>query len=142
MGLKKSSWLCWVFVGLCMKAAYCDGTEVSVKILKTPKSISNLNSATFNFKLDDRIPSECDAGEISYTGLQDGNHTFEVCANGSLGCASYIWTVDTVAPTAYVTAATPFTGAPYVTVNIVFSKPCAGGGGFRCASVDACNVST
>ncbi|KAK3035347.1 hypothetical protein RJ639_034055 [Escallonia herrerae] len=120
MGLKKPSWLCWVFVGLCMKAAYCDGTE-----------------------LDCGITSECDAGEISYTGLQDGNHTFEVCANGSLGvgCATYSWTVDTVPPTAYVTAATPFTSAPYVTVSILFSEPCAGGGGFRCASVDACNVS-
>ncbi|KAK2993225.1 hypothetical protein RJ640_005193 [Escallonia rubra] len=117
MGLKKPSWLCWVFVGLCMKAAYCDGTE-----------------------LDCGITSECDAGEISYTGLQDGNHTFEVCANGSLGCANYSWTVDTVPPTAYVTAATPFTSAPYVTVSILFSKPCAGGGGFRCASVDACNL--
>ncbi|KAK2993223.1 hypothetical protein RJ640_005191, partial [Escallonia rubra] len=160
MGLKKPSWLCWVFVGLCMKAAYCDGTEISVKILKTPNSISNLNSATFSFqvfvgdtvetckncaancKLDDRIPSECDAGEISYTGLQDGNHTFEVCTNGSIGvgCASYIWSVDTVAPTAYVTAATSFTSAPNVSVNISFSEPCAGGGGFRCASVNACNL--
>nr|DAD46157.1 TPA_asm: hypothetical protein HUJ06_004387 [Nelumbo nucifera] len=36
--------------------------------------------------------------------LHDGNHTFEVCINGSQGvdCASYNWTVDKIPPTAYV----------------------------------------
>ncbi|KAK3035346.1 hypothetical protein RJ639_034054 [Escallonia herrerae] len=46
----------------------------------------------------------------------------------------------TVAPTAYVTAATSFTSAPNVSVTISFSESCAGGGGFRCASANACNL--
>ncbi|KAG5532940.1 hypothetical protein RHGRI_027252 [Rhododendron griersonianum] len=46
-------------------------------------------------QLDRSVPSICDAREVSYVGLDDGNHTFEVCTNGSGGtsCASYNWTV-------------------------------------------------
>lgn len=46
-------------------------------------------------QLDDGIASDCGAREVSYTGLQDGNHTFVVCSNGSLGvsCSSYNWIV-------------------------------------------------
>ncbi|KAA8540802.1 hypothetical protein F0562_024765 [Nyssa sinensis] len=162
MGLNRSLWLilhCWVFVVLCLKAR-CDSSEVSLKFLKTPRTFSNLNSATFAFKvltgangdtcancttnckLDDSIPSDCETGEVSYTGLQDGNHTFEVCTNRSqgVGCASYNWIVDTVPPTAYVTSSTSFTNAPNISVNISFSEPCTGGGGFGCSSVNTCNI--
>lgn len=46
-------------------------------------------------QLDNGTPSDCQAKKVSYTGLLDGNHTFEVCTNGSqgVGCASYGWTV-------------------------------------------------
>lgn len=47
---------------------------------------------------------------------------------------------DTIPPTAYVTAATSFTSSLNVSVNISFSEPCIGEG-FRCKSVNACNVS-
>ncbi|XP_059644189.1 uncharacterized protein LOC132285964 isoform X2 [Cornus florida] len=163
MGLNQSSWLlilhCWVFVVLCLRV-HCANSEVSVKFLDNPPAFSSSNAATFAFqvlvaangetctdcntncKLDDHIPSDCEAGEVSYTGLQDGNHTFEVCTNGSrgVGCSTFNWTVDTVLPTAYVTAATSFTNAPNVSVNISFSEPCTGGGGFRCSSINACNL--
>lgn len=49
---------------------------------------------------------------------------------------------DTVSPTASVTASMPFTSAQNVSVNITFTEPCVGGGGFRCSSVNACDVST
>ncbi|KAM7479889.1 hypothetical protein LguiA_028102 [Lonicera macranthoides] len=47
-------------------------------------------------QLDDHVPSDCEAGEGSYSELQDGNHTFVVCFNGSqgVGCATYNWTID------------------------------------------------
>ncbi|PSR95878.1 Pre-neck appendage protein [Actinidia chinensis var. chinensis] len=150
---------CWAFVGVFLKAQ-CDTSEVSVKFLKTPHAFSNLNSATFAFEvlvgpngdnctncitncmLDHSIPSNCDTREASYTGLRDGNHTFEVCTNASqgIGCASYDWIVDTVPPTAYVTAATSLTNAFSVPVNISFSEPCTGGGGFGCLSTNSCNL--
>jgi hypothetical protein len=46
-------------------------------------------------QLDSGSESDCGATKVSYQGLQDGNHTFEVCINGSqgVGCATYNWTV-------------------------------------------------
>ncbi|KAJ0106161.1 hypothetical protein Patl1_18064 [Pistacia atlantica] len=102
---------CWLLSLLLFKA-HADASEASVKFLKAPKPFSRLNSAKFLFqvpvggngsctdctiscKLDDGIASDCGAREVSYTGLQDGNHTFVVCSNGSLGisCSSYTWIV-------------------------------------------------
>ncbi|KAI4336176.1 hypothetical protein L6164_014735 [Bauhinia variegata] len=143
-----------------MTLTKCDSSEVAVKFLKTPYAVSFLNSATFSFelldsangspctncsfscKLDNGNASFCEARNVSYSRLQDGNHTFEVCSNGpqGLGCASYNWIIDTVPPTAYITASTTFTSALNVSVNITFSELCTGGGGFGCASVNACNL--
>ena len=49
----------------------------------------------FLLQLDDGIASNCEGRTVLYAGLQDGNHTFEVCTNGSqgVGCGSYNWTV-------------------------------------------------
>nr|POF23011.1 hypothetical protein CFP56_15686 [Quercus suber] len=91
------------------------------------------------------IASECENGTVLCEGLQDGNHKFEVCPNGSqgVGCGSYNWTVDTVPPTANITASTNFTNALNVSINISFSEPCigpTGGGSFLCSSVNDCNL--
>ncbi|XAR72611.1 hypothetical protein NMG60_11019316 [Bertholletia excelsa] len=165
MGLWKTSWMvlqCWLFLGLCLRVVHCDTSQVSVKFWKTPRAFSNLNSAEFAFQvfvgdncspcascltnctLDHRTPSRCDTRKVSFVGLKDGNHTFEVCSNRGrrIGCARYNWTVDTIPPTAYITAATSFTNTINVSVNISFSEPCSGGGGFGCSSTNSCNVST
>nr|KYP51571.1 hypothetical protein KK1_026599 [Cajanus cajan] len=92
-------------------------------------------------QLDDAITSVCTNGKVTYRSLRDGNHTFEVCSrHQGLGCATYNWTVDTIPPTAYVTASTSFTSSLNVSVNISFTEPCIGGGGFGCKSVNACNL--
>lgn len=46
-------------------------------------------------QLDNGNASYCEARNVTYRGLQDGNHTFEVCANGfqEVGCATYNWTI-------------------------------------------------
>ncbi|XP_061349296.1 uncharacterized protein LOC133294608 isoform X3 [Gastrolobium bilobum] len=145
--------LCLVLLLLC-SFTKCGGSDVSVKFLKAPHAFSHLNSATFAFevlncsncslscKVDDGIASVCTNRKVTYSSLRDGNHTFEVCTNGhqGLGCANYNWTVDTIRPTAYVTAPTSFTSSLNVSVNITFSEPCIGGGGFGCKSVNACNL--
>ncbi|KAK7301544.1 hypothetical protein RJT34_12410 [Clitoria ternatea] len=138
----------------------CSGSsDFYVEFLKAPHAFSHLNSATFAFqvlysgngstcsncsytcKLDEVITSVCTKGKVTYTRLQDGNHTFEVCTrHDGLGCATYSWTVDTIPPTATVTPSTSFTSALNVSVNISFTEPCIGGGGFGCKSVDACNL--
>ncbi|KAK2442902.1 hypothetical protein P8452_21317 [Trifolium repens] len=152
--------LCWVLSTLC-SITKCGGSDVTVKFLKAPHAFSHLNSSTFAFKvlnsgsnrsscsncslsckLDDGIKSVCTNGRVTYSSLQDGNHSFEVCTNGHqglFGCASYNWTVDTIPPTAYVTASTTFTSSLNVSVNISFSEPCIGEG-FGCKSVNACNL--
>ncbi|XP_075660535.1 uncharacterized protein LOC142630426 isoform X1 [Castanea sativa] len=153
--------LCSVF-SLLGFIVLCDDSELTVKFLKTPHAFSKLKSTIFVFevlvggggtctncnitcKLDDGIASNCESRMVSYAGLQDGNHTFEVCTNGSqgVGCGSYNWTVDTVPPTAYITTSTPFTNALNVSINISFSEPCTGptgGGSFACSSVSDCNL--
>ncbi|XP_011028534.1 PREDICTED: uncharacterized protein LOC105128518 isoform X1 [Populus euphratica] len=161
MGWPKLSWLvvlCWVLSFPCFRALG-DDAEASVNFLKAPRAFSHLNRATFEFqvlvgghvnsctncsiscKLDSGPESDCGASKISYQGLQDGNHTFEVCINGSqrVGCAAYNWIVDTIPPTAYITASKLFTNALNVSVNISFTEPCTGGG-FGCSSVNACNL--
>lgn len=164
MGLRKIPWggvlLCWVFCILCFKAVCDEAPEFSVKFLQGPPQFSRLNSATFAFeaslattiqtsidcsfycKLDDAISSGCGGKNVSFVGLQDGNHSLQVCANASqgVGCASYNWTVDTAHPTAYISASASFTSAHNVTAYISFSEPCNGGGGFRCLSVNDCNL--
>ncbi|KAK6924831.1 hypothetical protein RJ641_009157, partial [Dillenia turbinata] len=90
-----------------------DGSRVSVKFLEAPSAVTNITSATFVFevsangsevtcgitcKLDDQVSQNCTGKNVSITGLEDGKHTFEVCATGSQsqvpGCASHNWTID------------------------------------------------
>ncbi|XWS37504.1 hypothetical protein CRYUN_Cryun19dG0048500 [Craigia yunnanensis] len=164
MGLLKVSCVVLLCLVLCFKGN-CNGSEFSVKFLKAPHAFSHLNSAKFVFEvfeagngtcsdcsitcrvmtcmqLDYGSASDCGARKILYSGLKDGNHSFGVCINGAqgAGCSSYNWTVDTIAPTAYVTSLTPFTNALNVSVNISFTESCSGGGGFRCSSVNDCNL--
>ncbi|XP_027368449.1 uncharacterized protein LOC113874415 isoform X2 [Abrus precatorius] len=160
MGVLRLFLLFWVLSTLC-STIKCGGSDsdVYVKFLKAPHAFSHLNSATFAFeilnssrgnpcsncsltcKLDDGIASVCTNRKVTYRSLQDGNHTFEVCTrHQGLGCATYDWTVDTIPPTAYVTASTSFTSSLNVSVNISFTEPCIGGGGFGCKSVNACNL--
>ncbi|XP_062180668.1 uncharacterized protein LOC133885052 [Phragmites australis] len=108
---------------------------------------------TITCQLDGERASDCggSAGNgngtetVNYAGLEDGNHTLAVCASrrrrGGRGggspaptCATYAWDVDTVPPTASVTAGSAFTSASNVSALISFSEPClgGGGGGFAC----------
>nr|XP_027123098.1 uncharacterized protein LOC113739892 isoform X1 [Coffea arabica] len=158
--MSSSSWLVlqlWVIL-LFGVGAVRGNSEVAVKLLKTPYAVSKRDYATFRFevvvngescrecitncKLDDGLATVCENRSVSYAQLQDGNHTFEVCTNASqgVGCTSYNWSVDTIPPTAFVTASTNFTNASKVLVYVSFSEPCIDGGGFQCSSPDACNL--
>ncbi|MQL72572.1 hypothetical protein Taro_004908 [Colocasia esculenta] len=148
-----------LLVLLCPEAHGDGAAGVEVKFLEVPSAFSASKVATFRFevleswsglacascglkcKLDDLASSSCESRKAYYTDLPDGNHRFEVCANGTRGasCGSYNWTVDTVPPTAYISAPTYFTNATNVSVDISFSEPCTGGGGFRCFVGD-CNL--
>ncbi|KAG0464201.1 hypothetical protein HPP92_020270 [Vanilla planifolia] len=152
-GQRRSPLLFWLLVTLLAPDAFGGvGSEVIVRFVKTPRPFSAFDYAAFVFevldeedgaacrrcaiscKLDGNF-SNCDSGQVFYRGLGDGEHVFEACGSGSRGrqCASYNWTVDTVAPTANVSVPTPFTNDSKVPVRILFSEPCTGGGGFRCS---------
>ncbi|KAG6523796.1 hypothetical protein ZIOFF_013683 [Zingiber officinale] len=152
-----------VVVAVMSQETHADGrSDASVEFLKTPPPFSASSSATFQFevtngrngsscrscsitcKLDNYSYSACESKDITYSGLLDGNHIFEVCINGSrrVRCASYNWTVGiiiyTIAPTAYISSDS-FTNSLNVWVNISFSEPCINGGEFRC-SPSHCNL--
>ncbi|XP_076960510.1 uncharacterized protein LOC143636915 [Bidens hawaiensis] len=156
MVFTKYSWaICILIAGyLCMQVN-SDSSQLYVKLTKKPEPISNLNSPTFAFqlgnnadfsctsctfscKLDDQMPSNCSSGEISYTKLQEGNHTFKVAFNHEHNFNENILVIpeDTVPPTAYVTASASLTNTSSVSVYISFSEPCSGGGGFGCLSAN------
>ncbi|THU55782.1 hypothetical protein C4D60_Mb11t10200 [Musa balbisiana] len=147
----------WIVMAILLVDADVDSVA-AVKFLKVPPVFSASSSATFQFevtegrngsschncsiscKLDNYNSFACERKEVTYSGLLDGNHTFKICSSGSQGvrCASYNWTVDTISPTAYISAAF-FTNALNVSVNVSFSEPCTGGGGFKC-SPSHCNL--
>ncbi|XP_020098257.1 uncharacterized protein LOC109717023 [Ananas comosus] len=153
--------LTWVAVILCGASLLPQrdggGSDAAmVKFSRAPPPLSASPSAAFAFegreggnggfcsncyfscKLDNYSSSSCNSTEVTYTGLHDGNHTFEVCMNGSRGavCAAHNWVIDTVPPTAYVSTSSSFTNASNASVYITFSEPCSGGGGFRCSESD------
>jgi len=81
---------------------------------------------TFECKLDDGAFESCTSGK-EYNSLPDGRHTFEVRATNSAGTddtpATWIWAVDTAAPTVgAVSPADAATGVPLTTnVTATFS---------------------
>jgi len=67
-------------------------------------------TATFRCRLDGDAFAPCSSG-ITYSGLDDGNHTFRVVAVDPLGHVSdasrYTWAVDTVHPLVTITGKPP-----------------------------------
>ena len=97
-----------------------DKTQPVSAFDSTPSSISNSNSATFNFhatdtngiassdcKIDADLYSTCTSPK-SYSGLSDGSHTVSVRSTDTAGniesTATFTWTVDTSAPVIIVPA--------------------------------------
>ncbi|HKY11885.1 MAG TPA: hypothetical protein VJL85_00935 [Gaiellaceae bacterium] len=92
-----------------------DGTAPTVTITAKPPSLSTSASATFDFTAGDTMNIECKLDDGAFAAcsspqsynLADGSHTFSVRgidALGNVGAASYTWTIDTVKPTAGITA--------------------------------------
>ncbi|PWZ10416.1 hypothetical protein Zm00014a_000121 [Zea mays] len=106
-----------------------------------------------SMQLDGEAASLCGGtAAASYAGLRDGNHSFTACASTTSAsnsssspsptptCATYAWDVDTVPPTASVSAGPAFTSASStVSALVSFSEPCPGRGGFVC-NATYCNL--
>ncbi|CAD6270962.1 unnamed protein product [Miscanthus lutarioriparius] len=143
--------------------------DVALSFSATPRRVSTSTSAAFAFRvlraaggpcadclvtcqLDGEPASPCGGSggnngttaAANYTGLKDGNHTFTACArtaspSNSSSSATYAWDVDTVPPTASVSAGPAFTSASSVSALVSFTEPCPGGGGFVC-NATYCNL--
>ncbi|XP_049936469.1 uncharacterized protein LOC116264164 isoform X2 [Nymphaea colorata] len=140
----------------------CHGSssDILVTFQKAPSALTSSTSATFAFdvswgngagscancsikcKIDDQSTTDCKEKIVSYSNLGHGEHKFEICINRSEqgSCSSYTWSVDTVHPTASISASTSFTSALNLPVVVTFNKPCLGGGGFTCSSINACDL--
>src|SRR5262249_20728444 len=103
-----------------------DLTPPTVSISAQPPVYFGSTSATFNFAGTDNLtpanalafqysldgpPFAAASGSITFNGLAQGAHTFQVRAVDLAGnissVASYTWTADTVAPAASITAQPP-----------------------------------
>ncbi|KAK6920680.1 hypothetical protein RJ641_014358 [Dillenia turbinata] len=119
MAFSKLLFLAWVywFLSLLCFGVHSGGSEVSVNFLEAPLAVTNITSATFLFevsingndgtcgtcyscvicKLDNQISEDCADKNVSFNGLLDGKHKFEVCAAANQSqeavCSSYHWTV-------------------------------------------------
>jgi Big-like domain-containing protein len=113
-----------------------DTVAPQATIDQRPSDPSNSSSASFVFSTGEDATFECklDAGDWSgcsspksYTGLGDGEHSFQVRATDRAGnqggAASYTWTVDTTAPdtTAPETAITGSPPSPSNSTSASFS---------------------
>src|SRR5207244_560995 len=94
-----------------------DTTAPTASITANPTDPSNSSSPSFSFSSDAGASFQCAldgaafaacSSPKSYSGVADGSHTFQVEATDLAGntgaAASFIWTVDTVAPAASITA--------------------------------------
>ncbi|KAG6490499.1 hypothetical protein ZIOFF_051797 [Zingiber officinale] len=88
-----------------------------VSFLKAPPAFSPSPEAAFQFE----------AREGSDGGESCGSNCSFVCKLDNYTSSSY-----TISPTAHLSAASSFTNALNMSVNVSFSEPCTGGGGFRC----------
>jgi large repetitive protein len=91
-----------------------DTVAPTVDITRAPTNPSNVKSPVFEFSASEgSVQCKLDAGSFaactspkSYTNLNDGTHTFTVRATdaaGNTGEASYVWAIDTAAPTVTIT---------------------------------------
>lgn len=144
----------------------CQGALV-INFTQTPHNPTNVRNAFFRVSVaDKRGRNPCGEKDINCTFKcqvdakhlfpcpdkfafiknvsANQEHMFKVYVNTSSGehiSSSYRWSVDTIPPTAFVSAQENFTGAANVLVSIRFSELCTGRGGFKCTSVRDCDLS-
>jgi tripartite motif-containing protein 71 len=105
---------------------FIDQNGPDVTITSAPGTATTLSTASFSFtandfnatfkcKIDGGAYADCTSGSpsSSYSGLSEGSHTFWVYATDTLANpgnpTSYVWSVDTTAPSVNLTSTPPLT---------------------------------
>ncbi|KAE9599554.1 hypothetical protein Lalb_Chr14g0363441 [Lupinus albus] len=101
------------------------------------------SNCSFSCQLDGKV-YPCGANGIVLRNLtqnQEHNFILNVTTNkGERNSSLYSWFIDTTAPTAAITSEQMYTNAKRVTIDITFSEPCTGLGGFKCLNSSICDV--
>ena len=107
-----------------------------------PSGLSNSSAATFAFSADEPSSFECAldgrgfepcSSPVTYHGLGDGQHAFNVRARDAVGnlspAVAHAWAIDTTAPETTL-ASTPKSGTTTTSATFAFSA--SEGGSFEC----------
>jgi hypothetical protein len=148
---------------------FLDAIEPTTNITLNPPNPTNNQSAIFNFsgndtggsgvagfecKLDGGSFNFCNSGTVTYPGLSEGSHTFQVRAVDNAGNrdsspVSYTWLIDLTDPTTTITPPTPANPTNNQSATFNFSGNDTGGSGvagFECkldgGSFNSCNSGT
>ncbi|KAJ7970605.1 Transmembrane protein [Quillaja saponaria] len=60
--------------------------------------------------------------------------------NGEGNSSAYSWYIDTIHPTATISSEQNYTNASNIAIDVTFSEPCTGNGGFNCLNSSNCDV--
>ncbi|KAI4348316.1 hypothetical protein L6164_009051 [Bauhinia variegata] len=98
---------------------------------------------SFSCELDGQVfPCRADSTELkNLTVNQKHKFLINVTSHeGERNSSAYSWFIDTIPPTAIISSEEMYTNAKKITVNITFSEPCTGLGGFSCLNSTNCDV--
>ncbi|KAG5107698.1 hypothetical protein JHK84_044605 [Glycine max] len=101
------------------------------------------NTCSFSCELDGKV-YPCQADGIVLTNLTlNHEHRFllNVSTNkGERNSSVYSWFIDTIPPTAAITSEQTHTNGQRIAIDVTFSEPCTGIGGFHCLNSSNCDI--
>ncbi|WVZ07629.1 hypothetical protein V8G54_020975 [Vigna mungo] len=101
------------------------------------------NTCSFSCELDGKV-YPCQDNGIVLTNLtlnHEHNFLLNVSTNkGERNSSLYSWFIDTIPPTAAITSKQTHTNGQRIAIDVTFSEPCTGLGGFHCMNSSNCDI--
>ncbi|XP_020209395.1 uncharacterized protein LOC109794350 isoform X2 [Cajanus cajan] len=101
------------------------------------------DTCSFSCELDGKV-YPCQASGIVLRNLtlnQEHSFLLNVSTNkGERNSSVYSWFIDTIPPTATITSEQTHTNEQRVAIDVTFSEPCTGLGGFNCLNSSNCDI--
>ncbi|KAK9120096.1 hypothetical protein Scep_018189 [Stephania cephalantha] len=99
---------------------------------------------SFSCELNGQILKPCPIGSVKLENLTTNtNHYFLLnvkTRSGDTNSSVHRWFIDKIPPTAVITSNRNYTNAEQMAIDITFSEPCTGKGGFKCINTSSCDV--